>query len=292
MTRFYDHYCLTIVVLLLSISCSCMGFHLFVQLARFWSKTTRIIESQIPELLSLLIIPSTYNLGIELLKGITPYKYFIPLIQELVARQRQSGVSLRQSFEELRRAIHLDLQFENEQRNFIKQSCGQFFSYILLTWGMCAFFAYAGLKLNLHLYILVFIFHLLGIVLIFFIVHKQQAKLEKIFLSFVPLLYQVMMVNEINLNLVQDFQKGPKEIERLFVNLKSLVIKRNLYGISISPELNLLAQEFWFTWELYWKKIKIQIERTKFALMMLIFGGAYMVILYGISSNVASSIFN
>lgn len=284
-----------ILILLLSVCISLGVVVLGTNLLKFWSATINFIESDLPEILSLLIYPSTYQDGLSMLSKAKPYKYFLPLIHELVGKQRVSGVSLKLSFEQLRYAIHKDLQFENKLRIFIKESCLQYFAYVIFSWLLCILFAWNKFALPLSYYVLIAFMHLCGFLFLFIYIHHCQKKMKYFFDSFVPKLYRVMISFDSKLNYVEesnlDKLNYPPIILRYSNILGKLVSKRNTYGVSIGDELKLLAKDFWYGWEGLWEKSKVSIERIKFSLIMLIFGGAFMLILFGISQVLVTGMF-
>ncbi len=283
----------TILLLLLSV-CLAVGIVILAcYILKIWFSKTKNIESQLSEVLSLLIFPCTYQEGLIKLKNVLPYKYFLPLIHELVSKQRNTGVNLRPSLEDLRKALHKDMQFENELRSFVKESCLQYFSYVFFSWILCLIFVAGGLVLPIIYYGIVVTLHLLGFIILFIFISVQQKNMSKIFNAFVPKLYRVMISFEAKLHFQEDFhlqKKIPSVIMRFNHILAKLVSKRNAYGVSISQELQLLSQDFWFSWGAIWQESKMKIERMKFALVMLVFGGAFMLILFGLSTLLVSGV--
>lgn len=284
----------TFLLLLLSVCISFFVVILGCYLFKLWRNKTNFVESQISDILSLLIFPSTYQDGLLKLKNVIPYKYFLSLIHELVATQRSTGVNLRASFEDLRQALQRDLQFENELRSFIKESCLQYLSYVFFSWLLCIIFLIGGLVLPFVYYWVVLLLHFVGFVVLFLFISHQQNKMGKIFDSFVPKLYRVMISCEAKLHYQKDthFEKHlPPEILRFNHLLAKLISRRNSYGVPIAQELQLLAHDFWFSWGAIAQNSKLKIDRMKFALVMLVFGGAFMIILFGLSSILVSGVF-
>lgn len=290
---FFDYY--TILLFLLSVCVSSLILLLASILYREWGKRTNFIESDLSEVLSLLLYPSTYEEGLQRFQQVKGYKYFLPLISVLITQQRSTGVSLRNSFEQLRIAIHKDLQFENRQRVFIKESFGQYLIYIIFSWMFCIFFAYFGIRLENYYYFFMFIFHLLGFALLIYYVSRQQNTLKNIFNAFAPALYQTLVSCNSQISYGQQEENTTKSLKIIIHYhkvLKQLVSRRNSFGVGIYQELQLLSQDFWFTWEELWTQAKFKIERMKFALVMFIFGGSFILIVFGISQKLVAGMFD
>ena len=280
----------TFLLLLLSVCLAALTLFLLSKVHQFWCYKTNLIVEEVSDVLSLLLFPSTYEAGLRKLSTIKGYKYFLPLIQYLVIEQRVSGVSLRSSLEQLRIAIHKDVYFENNQRNYLKEAFGQYIIYALLTWGLCWTFSLFGLKLPNFYYIFLFFGQLTGFLGLLFYMAQQQKQMMNIFNSFAPVLYQSLISSDNAMNLLLkegNLRQGEAQIIRYKNILKDLITRRNTYGVSISAELQLLAQDFWYYWENTWIKTRNSIEKMKFFIVVSIFGGTFMLILWGISRELS-----
>jgi hypothetical protein len=284
---------LTVTLLLLSL---CLAYLLVVfgiKLFKIYCQKTDFIEHQYGEVLSLLIFPSTYQEGLQRLQQLRPYKHYLALMKELVTKQRQSGGNFKKCFEDLRLAVHRDTQWENEQRQFLKESCFQYMGYMFFTWLLCALFAINHVQLSLSQYFLIAIMHVLGVITLFLAITKYQLQLAKNFEFIVPQLYRTMVSSEGAINFSEQKIRNTQhqKLCRFQHALKNLVTKRNSFGVSITAELQLLAEDFWFTWEQLWQETKRRIQRLKATLIMVVFGGAFVIILYGISQRLIAGMF-
>jgi hypothetical protein len=283
----------TFILLLLSVCMALIIVIFMLSIYQAWRRSTSFIDSELSEILSLLIFPSTYQEGLAKLKDTQPYKYFLPLIQELVTRQRNTGANLRPSFEDLKRALHKDLQFENELRIFMKESCLQYLSYVIFSWLLCFIFMKAEFVLPSLYYWSISFLHGMGFILLYYYMSLKLKKMSTIFNLFVPVLYRVIISFESKLvyQVKNSSEKNlPSTIKRFHFQLEKLITRRNNYGISITQELQLLSQDFWFYWGETCKETKTSIDRMKFALVMIVFGGAFMLILFGLTSVLVSGV--
>lgn len=284
----------TFTLLLLSVCVASFLVILMKLLYEKWINKTGLVCNELGELLSLLIFPSTYQAGLKKLNKIDDYKYFLPLIKDLVGKQRSTGANFRTCFEDLRSAVHKDVQFENELRFFIKESCLQYFAYVFLSWILCFIFECGQLSLPIYYYLAMSFLHLIGFTFLFYYIGFQQKKMNIVFNAFAPQLYKVMISSDAQLHYQQDevlTKYLPTSVIQYNNTLANLITRRNSYGVSIVQELQLLSQDFWFFWGEYWKASKQKIERVKFVLVMLIFGGAFMIILFGLSQILVAGLF-
>jgi hypothetical protein len=290
----------TFLLVLLSVCMASIVLILLASIYQAWRGKVNLVAEGVSETLSLLLFPSTYEEGLKNLSTTKDYKYFLPLIQELIIQQRISGASLRHSLEQLRIAIHKDVSFENNQRYFLRDTFYQYILYTLLSWALCGIFYVFEIKLEVFYYLLMFVGQISGFVALIFTVNFYQEKMYKIFNSFAPMLYKSLLLNHFSQSDYSKFMEkaenevkraGDKTILRYHKILKDLLMRRNTHGVAISQDLQLLAQDFWYYWETAWTRTKGNIEKMKFFIIMCIFGGAFMMILWAITQELVASMF-
>lgn len=282
-----------IVLLFLSVSVSLCLISLIRKLGIWFFAKTKFIENHYSDPISLLMFPSTYQEGVKKLQEVPPYKLYLNLLKDIVSKQRKFGGNYRLSFEDLRLAIHQDIKWENKLRTFFKESCFQYFGYIIFSWVLCLMFYLSGVVLGLKYYLCIFFWHSVGFLIFVNVILYRQKKMDGIFNDFVPILYQVIISSESQIQIDLEKLKFYKnERTRYYKNILSkLIRKRNSYGVSITQELQLLSQDFWNYWESFWEDSRQKLNRLKMAIIMLIFGTAYMMILFGISQQLIAGIF-
>lgn len=282
-----------LLLLFLSVGVSIYFYALMKKGINWYNNATKFIVNEYAEPISLLMFPSTYQEGILKLQELSPYKQYSFLLKKIVSNQRKVGGHQRSSFEDLRLAISLDIRWENRLRSFLKESCFQYTGYVVFSWALCILFFISEIKLTINYYIFILIWHIFGFVVFIFVIRKMQNKMDEIFEDFVPLLYQVII--SADGQIAKDLDKlhvSKTEKTKYFKDvLSKLIRKRNAHGISITQELNLLAQDFWQFWESYWQESKTKLNRVKMTIIMLVFGAGYMLILFGISQQLIAGIF-
>ena len=194
------------------------------------------------------------------------YKFYHLLIWEIKALEKRFGVNPNMAFQELRRALNLDIKSDRKILSITRTSLLQYLTMCLFTWFMLVHMsATLEFKIQTIDIMIIFCWQFLGGYLFHLLVRLITTKICAPFLPLFQMIYKVRCLVKISRPL-QDI----KAVMESFLNSKSLanqhkniVIRLELYLMTIKTkgslpkeELDCLIEEIWDSYEATLEKLE------------------------------------
>lgn len=220
------------------------------------------------------------------------YKFFTPLLIDLLQLHQKLGVSLKEILPELRKNLIKDLEFEKKMRSQILGGNLQFFAIVFTTWGFIFMSsALASLPLDTFTLTMILLVHFMAFVTfnasLYFMKKNNFIKFNKILES----LYIFVSMSEVGISVnrvIFDSKIGEvflikeNKFEKIKNRLINLIDRWKKNGVSPKVETWEMIGEVWsikeFTFGLFLKKLEV----LKFAILAFFFLPAYFFYLYSI----------
>ena len=194
------------------------------------------------------------------------YKFYHLLIWEIKALEKRFGVNPNMAFQELRRALNLDIKSDRKILSITRTSLLQYLTMCLFTWFMLVHMS-ATLEFRIQTsdIMIIFCWQFIGGYLFHLLVRLITKKICAPFLPLFQMIYKVRCLVKISRPL-QDI----KAVMENFLNSKSLanqhkniVIRLELYLMTIKTkgslpkeELDCLIEEIWDSYEATLEKLE------------------------------------
>ena len=194
------------------------------------------------------------------------YKFYHLLIWEIKALEKRFGVNPNMAFQELRRALNLDIKSDRKILSITRTSLLQYLTMCLFTWFMLVHMS-ATLEFRIQIsdIMIIFCWQFIGGYLFHLLVRLITTKICAPFLPLFQMIYKVRCLVKISRPL-QDI----KAVMESFLNSKSLanqhkniVIRLELYLMTIKTkgslpkeELDCLIEEIWDSYEATLEKLE------------------------------------
>lgn len=229
-------------------------------------------SSQITHQISLLLLfPQQNGLaqGESSNQQLIKYKFYAPLIEEILAFKQKWGIDISWELRRLRDIITWDIRQENHLRSILRGAYGQMVVMQFLVIAWFGLFNCAGLTVPGMTYILVFGCSLLGLILFLFFLAKSKKKLVYFYEGSLPQFCSLSILSRLEKPLMMDSVDVKKEKLDLAKSLwrqslEHIIELRQTKGVDIQEHLQQLGQELFHQWEEDLNCFSKKIEKMKF----------------------------
>jgi len=276
----------------ISLVSSILGLFLFFLLRdlhrrgkKFWLLNMSILTTELPQILSTLILKQDLSGQIQHPK-MPNFRFYVPLIEMLLEHRQKFGLTIKVPLQQLRSVVLKEISAENKLRFIFRQSLGQFLLAQILSFFLIFLFSLSGFHLTFGRILFILVVSLLGPTLFFYQLEKQQVLSSGPYKLILPIFYKCFIQSQLERPLKIDsgqLNLGKSEhLIRWWEAFLDIVSKRQKWGVSIRDELEVLAQELWFHWDMDLEIYKGKIERFKFLFLTIFMMINFLSVVYGL----------
>lgn len=225
-------------------------------------------------------------------KEIKNYKFFTPLVLELLELHKKLGIQIKAILPKIRHALSKDIEFEHKLFSQLVGANLQFIVIIFVTWSfifLSSMMVEIPIRLDIAFYI--FLLEFFGIFSFNFIIYKYKNYVFSKYDSLIESLYLFVVMCEVGLScqdtirrsgLITDKICKHKSFWTIAKRIDYLVNRWQKSGIGPKGEAMELLEEIWAQKEHFFIKFLKTQEAIKFIILAFFFLPAYFLYLYSI----------